>query len=451
MRIAVFGAGAIGGQIAARLASSGMPISLVARGAHLRAIREDGLALLTDGEMIRVALEASDNPDDFGVQDYVIVAVKGTQLPHAVEALRALIGGRTRALFAMNGLPWWFAEGLPVPMTADLQRCLDPLGNFRAIVAQVQMIWGVVTAGATIVGPGIIRSTTPGANSITLGYPDDRADGPLRVVTDLLARNGYRASIAGNIRDAVWFKLLTNAAQAMVATATNRSHIEVTSDPETRSVIIHVMQELVVIGASMGLNVEADPFEMTSPSRFGEHIPFFLQDLRAGRPLELSSTILAAREIGRASGLSSPHLMTLAAIVVAQSADAARSRPEDQATGPEAPQGQSLVEQRVPRSNVAPSEAAEQPVRQSLCVGLPRHSVTKASGRQDGCGPSIKIKGGNHENIDRNNPVRPCRAASARIDGRPASRPKLADTTRKADRALRRRERHGPCRADRRQ
>jgi 2-dehydropantoate 2-reductase len=333
MRIAVFGAGAVGGQIAARLASSGMPVSLVARGAHLRAIREDGLALLTDDQMIRVAVEASDNPADFGAQDCLIVAVKGTQLPHAVAALHPLIGDRTRVLFAMNGLPWWFTEGLPVPATADLQRCLDPLGNLKTIAAPEQIIWGVVTAGATIAGPGTIKSTTPGANSITIGYPDDRTDEPLCLIKNLLARASYRATIARNIREAIWSKLLTNAAQAMVATATNRSHIEVTSDPETRNVIIHVMQELIAIGASIGLNVECDPFEMTSPSRFGRHIPSFLQDLRAGRPLELSNTILAARETARALSLSSPYLTTLAAIVAAQSADTARSKSEEQATG----------------------------------------------------------------------------------------------------------------------
>lgn len=326
VRIAVFGAGAVGGQIAARLAASGAPVSLVARGAHLAAIRAAGLALVTEDGTIRAAVEASDRAADLGAQDLAIVSLKGTQLPQAVESIQPLVASHTRVLFAMNGLPWWFADGLPGPISAALRPYLDPLGNIGSIVPAERCIWGVVTAGAAIIAPGVIRSTTPGANSIVLGYPDDRMDEPLRQAVDLLARAGYRASVAPSIRHVIWSKLLTNAAQAMVATATNRSHVEVTSDPETRGVIIAVMREILAIGAAIGVELTADPVELTAPTRFGHHISSFLQDLRAGRPLELATTVLAVREISRASAIAAPHLTTLAAIVAAQSADAARAR-----------------------------------------------------------------------------------------------------------------------------
>ena len=325
-RIAIFGAGAVGGQIAARLATSGTPVSLIARGAHLAAIRAEGLALVTGGETIRAAVTASDQASDLGIQDLVIVALKGTQLPQAVEGIRPLVASHTRVLFAMNGLPWWFTDGLPAPIGAALRLYLDPLGNIGAIVPSERSIWGVVTAGAAIVGPGTIRSTTPGANSIVLGYPDDRTDEPLRQAVEVLARAGYRASVAPAIRRAIWSKLLTNAAQAMVATATNRDHVEVTTDPETRAVIIAVMHEILAVGTAVGVDLAADPVELSAPGRFGHHVSSFLQDLRAGRPLELASTILAVRELARATAIAVPHLTTLAAIVAAQSADAARAR-----------------------------------------------------------------------------------------------------------------------------
>lgn len=325
-RIAIFGAGAVGGQIAARLANSGTSVSLIARGAHLAAIRAEGLALVTEDETIRTAVTASDQASELGVQDLAIIALKGTQLPQAVESIRPLIGSHTRVLFAMNGLPWWFTDELPAPIRAALQTCLDPLSNIGSLVPAERSIWGVVTAGAAIVGPGTIRSTTPGANSIVLGYPDDRTDEPLRQAVELLARAGYRASVAPVIRRAIWSKLLTNAAQAMVATATNRNHVEVTSDPETRGVIIAVMKEILAIGSAIGVDLAVDPVELTAPARFGHHVSSFLQDLRAGRPLELASTILAVRELGRATAVATPHLTTLAAIVAAQSADAAGAR-----------------------------------------------------------------------------------------------------------------------------
>lgn len=326
MRIAIFGAGAVGSHIAARLVQSGVPVAMVARGAQLRAIQDQGLSLLAGDARIPTAVTAVTavaQAADLGVQDLAIVAVKGTQLGAAVDDIRPLVGPGTRLLFAMNGLPWWFAEGMPQAVRAALSNCLDPSGRIATLAPPAQVIWGVVTAGAAIVAPGIVRSTTPSINRIQLGYPDDRTDAPLQQAAALLAAGGFTAMVATPIREAIWAKLLLNAGQAMVATVTNRDHLAVTSDPETRAIIMAVIRELSAIGAAIGLHPLADPLAMTEPTRFGAHIPSFLQDLRAGRALELDSTILAARSIGRALDLPIPHLTTIAAIVAAQSADAA--------------------------------------------------------------------------------------------------------------------------------
>jgi 2-dehydropantoate 2-reductase len=324
MRVAIFDAGAVGSQIAARLARSGVRVGLIARGAHLQAIREAGLTLLAAEERVTVAVEATDNATELGVQDVAIIAVKGTQIAVAAEDIRPLVGERTRLVFAMNGLPWWFAEGMSDAVRSALAGRLDSSGRVAKLSPLENVIWGVVTSGGAVVSPGVVRNTTPQVNRITLGYPDDRTDAEIAYIAGLLGRAGYDATAARNIREAIWAKLLTNVAQAMVATITNRNHLQVTSDPDTRAVIIEVMHELLTIGEAIGLRIAADPVAMTDPSRFGAHVPSFLQDLRAGRSLELDSTILAVRDIARALGLPAPHLATIAAIVAAQSTDAAR-------------------------------------------------------------------------------------------------------------------------------
>jgi 2-dehydropantoate 2-reductase len=327
-RIAVFGAGAVGCHIAARLVRSDVPVGLVARGATLEALRRSGLTLLEGETSVTVRVRAAARAAELGVQDLVIVTVKGTQIGGAVEDIHPLIGPETSLLIVMNGLPWWFAEGMAAPLHEALAPCLDPTGRLARLLPAEQVIWGVITAGAAVVAPGVVRSTTPALRRNVLGRPDDRADAAVRQVQALMRATGFDAAIAPRIRESIWSKLLLNAGQAMVATATDRDHLAVTSDPDTRGVVIALIEELVAIGAAIGLHPPADPWAMTDPANYGRHVPSFLQDLRAGRPLELDATILAARAIGRALHMPIPTLTTVAAIVAAQSADAARRRRE---------------------------------------------------------------------------------------------------------------------------
>lgn len=321
MKIAVFGAGGVGGHIAARLALSGVKVGVVARGNHLRAMQSDGLRLQIEDDTHTSEVRAVENPADLGGQDLVIVSLKGPSLPAAISQIVPLVDEQTRVAFVMNGLPWWFADGLPVVMTTELRRSLDPAGNFGSLVPLDRTIWGVITSGGAIAAPGVIRSTTPNVNTVIFGYPDDREDDFIRDIAAMFKGAGYDASISKNIRKSIWQKLLLNASQAMVATVTNRNHLQVTTDAETRGLTMAVMREVLAIGEAIGLPLDADPMSMTDPKRYGTHVPSFLQDLRAGRPLELDSTILAARDLARAKDIPAPSLTAVAAIVAALSAD----------------------------------------------------------------------------------------------------------------------------------
>jgi 2-dehydropantoate 2-reductase len=320
MNVAVFGAGAVGGHMAARLHRSGVPASVIARGAHLAAIRSKGLTLQAQGQTFTYQVLATDDPSSLGPQDVLIVSVKSTGLAAAIAGIKPLIGPRTRVMFAMNGLPWWFFDNKSDDQTARLKAGLDPDGLLRAIVPPERLIWGVVSSGGLIVEPGVIRSSSA-SNGLTIGYPDGRSDEAIVLLADMLGTAGYKMAISQDIRREIWFKLLLNAGQAMVATLAERDLLQTVSDPETREIVIACIREIMAIGAAIGIDVAADPVEMTNPARAMAHRPSFLQDLMAHRPLELPTTILAARDIGRAYGVSAPHLATVAALVAARSDD----------------------------------------------------------------------------------------------------------------------------------
>jgi len=320
MNLTVFGAGGVGGQVAARLALAGIPVNLIARGPHLDAIRQGGLRLQVRDEIRPAMVNATDNPRDIGVQDVVVISVKRTSLTGVRDTLMSLIGEDTRVVFIMNGLPWWFDEAA-LSASDRLRHYLDP-GNEMAHVAPIHhQIWGVITSGGAIVAPGVVRSTTPETNIIRLGYADDRKDDRILALSQVLLGAGYDAAVADAIRTEVWRKILVNAGQAVVATVTNRNHRQVTSDEDTRLLIMNIISELIALGHEFGIEINADPVKMTDPQKYGEHVPSLLQDLRRGRPLEIDSTILAVRELARLRNIVVPHLEAAAAIVSAMSKD----------------------------------------------------------------------------------------------------------------------------------
>ena len=324
MKIAVFGAGAVGGHLAARLARSGVDIGVVARGKHLEAIKKVGLTLQVEDESFTQQINAVEDPVELGIQDFVIISVKGTVLGTAITACRPMVGDQTRVMFAMNGLPWWFTSGLSAGNALALEKALDPEGLYRALVPLERVVWSVVNSGGAIVAPGVIRNTTPKSNTHTLAYPDGHLDSQINDLAAMLTKAGFNATVTDDLRPKIWAKLLINAGQAMVCAITERNNHEVVSDPETRAVVVACMREILAIGEALGMKIEADPIDMTEPSKVAAHRSSFLQDLQAGRPLELSTTILAVRDVGRVMKLNSPHLETVAALVAARSYESAK-------------------------------------------------------------------------------------------------------------------------------
>jgi 2-dehydropantoate 2-reductase len=296
----------------------------VARGDHLRAIQQRGLRLQVEDQVITAKVAASDNLDALGAPDFLIVSVKRTALPAAVPSIERLIGARTRVVFIMNGLPWWFGDG-EAGVSKDLRRHLDPDGRLAALASEDRQVWSVITSGGAIVEPGLVRSTTPKTNIIRFGRPAEQDDADIARLAEMFKAGGYDAAVSADIRADIWQKIFINAGQATVATVTNRNHLQVTSDPETRALIMAMIGEIVAVGEALGIRLDVDADAMTSPGRYGEHIPSLLQDLRAGRQLEIAGTILAVRQLARSKSVKVPHLEAVAAIIAAMSDDIVRT------------------------------------------------------------------------------------------------------------------------------
>lgn len=317
-RVCVFGAGAIGGQIAVRLAQTGAAVSVVARGIHLAGIQAHGLVLRMPGQaQIRARLPASDAPLTLGPQDVVVFIVKARDLRASLDAAAPLLTDETRAVFAMNGLPWWFLHGLPVQQTPELAACLDSAHTWR--IPKNRWIACVVNLGGQTIAPGVVAGTTPGENALCLGYPDGHLDEPIEQIASIARKGGYGVAVSTTIRRQLWAKLLVNAGIAAVATICERTVHATCADPETRSLAIRVMAEILETGRALGIELDADPEQMTRPDRAPEHEPSFLQDLRAGRALEIDNGILAVRALARALGVPVPGIETLATLLKARS------------------------------------------------------------------------------------------------------------------------------------
>lgn len=319
MRIGIMGAGAVGGHLAARLAKAGADVSVVARNAHLAAIQRDGLRLSVGEEAYHAQVAASDRAQDLGEQDVLVVSVKFFDLTEALTQAQPMIGPNTRVVFAMNGLPWWFAQGTPLEGNAAIQAQLDPDGRIAAQLGVERSIACVVTAGGKREEAGHIRNTTPHMNRIAFGYSDGRQDDMLSELKDLATLGGYTAEVSDNIRHDIWKKLIFNAGLAPVSTIAERTAKQTCSDPETRALAGHLFGEIIAIGQALGLSVQVNAEAILHPDKAPDHKPSFLQDLQAGKRLEIQNGLLAVRTIARSLDISAPHLETVAALMAARS------------------------------------------------------------------------------------------------------------------------------------
>ncbi|MDH3715052.1 MAG: 2-dehydropantoate 2-reductase [Gammaproteobacteria bacterium] len=321
MRVNVFGAGAVGGNIAARLAAAGNPISVVARGESLAAMRRDGILVHAGSNTIHAEVEASDDPRDLGAQDVVIVTVKATSPARLAASLAPLVGPDTDVVFAQNGIPWWYRMGLSAGRPAPPELgFLDPGGELERLIAAEHIIGGVIYSSNEVTAPGVVVNETPGRNILHLGRADDRSDERLDALRAMLERAGINAPRIDDIRQAIWGKLVVNMSLSVLCLLTGRKATVVREDERLADVFLAIAAEALGIAAAHGIDTRGlDPrsFLVNPP----DHLPSIRQDYDRGRALELDALVLAPQAFGRAAGIETPHLDTIAALAVRMGTD----------------------------------------------------------------------------------------------------------------------------------
>jgi 2-dehydropantoate 2-reductase len=321
MKIAVFGAGAVGGHVAARLGAgaeaAGIEVTAVARGAQLAAIREHGITLWIGEERHSTRIHATDRPETLGVQDVVFVALKSSVLPDAAPGLAPLIGPETGVVFAMNGIPWWYLYRCPetaVPRP-DLSR-LDPGGILERTVGLERVIGCMVNSANMVVEPGVIRNSTGTQNRFTLGEPDGAASRRIEAISAAFERAGVRTPVSTAIRNEIWEKLLRNLSTSPICAMTGEAIGVISRHPELFALAKGLMAEGLATarahGIDPGLTVETAYARAPTTS----HKSSMLQDFENGRPPEIDGILTAVQAFARAAGVPTPQIDAATALVI---------------------------------------------------------------------------------------------------------------------------------------
>ena len=308
MKIGIAGAGAIGGCLGTKLAAAGAAdIRVLARGKTLAALREKGWRLQSGGETIAVRVDVSDDPREIGVQDLLIVAVKGNSLPELAPALTPMIGPRTIILPAMNGVPWWFCQSGGGAFAPFSLKSVDPDGGIEKSLPLEQTLGCAVHIGASCPEPGVIQHTT--AWQLIAGEPSGSVSERLKHIAALFEQAGIKVKQSPDIRSEIWYKLWGNLTMNPVSAITGATLDRLLDDPLVREFCSAIMREATAIGERIGCKIAQSPEDRHTITRtLGGFKTSMLQDVESGRSIELDGIVGAAREIGQKLGMRTPNI-----------------------------------------------------------------------------------------------------------------------------------------------
>ena len=311
-KVCIYGAGAIGGWIGARLAQAGCEVSVVARGATLHALQADGLRLDTPGAStgsarteVSVDVHASASTADLGVQDLVVIAVKAPAMPEVAKAIRPLIGPQTVVLTAMNGVPWWFFEGFGGRYAGTRLKAVDADGSIAEAIPARHIVGCVVHASCSVTAPGVVRHGM--GNKLIVGEPSGEKTARVRELVALLEVAGFETVLSDQIQKDAWYKLWGNMTVNPISAMTGATTDKLLDDDLVRGFISSVMLEAREIGARIGIPIAQDPEDRHQVTRkLGAFKPSMLQDVEAGKPVELDALVTVVKELGELTGVETP-------------------------------------------------------------------------------------------------------------------------------------------------
>lgn len=308
-KIAIVGAGAIGGWLGVHLArlDSGAraQLSVLARGDTLSALQQQGLQLHQGGELHTVPVNASNDAAALGVQDLVVISVKAPALASVAAQVGPLIGPNTVVLTAMNGVPWWFLQGFGGPVAGRSLGTVDPDGAIARALPASHIVGCVVHASCSVDAPGVIRHHF--GDGLIVGEPSGQATARVQALHALLKKAGFNASVSPQIQKDIWYKLWGNMTVNPISAITGATTDRIMDDPLVRQFISSVMLEAKAIGEKIGIPIDQQPEDRHAVTRkLGAFRTSMLQDVDAGKPVELDALVSAVRELGQLTQVATP-------------------------------------------------------------------------------------------------------------------------------------------------
>ena len=314
MRICIYGAGAIGAWLGVQLSLSGKDVTMIARGPHLEAMQKNGARLLIGGEERVAHPVCVEDPADAGPQDYVIITLKAHSLPAIADKIQPLLGPDTAVVTGVNGIPWWYFYQLPGQFENHKLDSVDPGGRFWDAVGPERAIGFVVYPAAEIAEPGVIRHIE--GDRYTMGEPDGRLSGRCELMCAALEDAGFTARVRDNIRDDIWVKLWGNLCFNPISALTLATLDKVAGEKETGHVCRLMMLEAQAIGEKLGAHFRVDvERRLAGGAAVGPHKTSMLQDLEAGRPMEIDALVTVVQELGRLVDLPTPTIDVVLALI----------------------------------------------------------------------------------------------------------------------------------------
>ena len=313
MKVCVFGAGAVGGHLAAKLAVSGHDVSVVARGPHLLAMQKNGVKLLHGGKTILGRVRAAARAAELGVQDAVLVTLKANMLDAFADQCPPLLASDTAVVFVQNGIPWWYDERLTR---------LDPHGKLRKSIARKHVLGGVAYSANEVVEPGVIENHVPGNNMVVIGEIDNRQTPRVRALREALEAADVSSPPVEDVRQSIWSKLAQILPNSTVCTLTGATVAEARGDARLGGLLKTAGDEVRTVARALGIAPEKAPGRPSGghSSNAAAHKPSMLQDYERGRPMEVEAQLKAPLELARVAGVATPLLDALVALAAYKAA-----------------------------------------------------------------------------------------------------------------------------------
>ncbi|MBI1779736.1 MAG: 2-dehydropantoate 2-reductase [Proteobacteria bacterium] len=314
MKICVYGAGAVGGYVAAQLARAGHRVAVIARGPHLAALQRGGLTLEMAGERHRIEVEAVDSPEAAGPQDLVVLAVKAPAIAAIAGRLRPLLGPKTQIMAAMNGIPWWFFAGFDGPWRGRVLESVDPGGTIGRAIPLERLIGAVIYMATDVPEPGLIRHSIGGR--LVIGEPKGGSSPRLEELGKSLSVPGLEVKTTAHVWTEVFLKLAGNVSSNTVSALTHGTAAEMYDHPGVREVLLAVTSETYAVAESLGITLGMSPEKrIETGARLGAFKSSMLQDVEQGRPMEVEAIMGAVKEMALMTGVATPTLDVVLALL----------------------------------------------------------------------------------------------------------------------------------------